>query len=265
MEKKLKRHCQTWTNTAFVAVIVLGSLSHARGQTEAIYKAQFDSANEAYARGEFDLAQTGYQTVLNDRVHFEAEFNLGNAFFKQQKYGLAILHYERARQLTPGHEDLGTNLILANSQISDRIEALPTAGISELWQGVVAPGRYIIWQRLMIAFWTFGFIALAARIFANNLGNRRIWGTVGTSFLVMGIAFSCLSWAALNRITNDQSAIVLVGESPVRSQPGLTGLTLFMVHEGTKISIVQKEEQFTKIELPNGNVGWIESKDMEAI
>ena len=104
--------------------IFVMTISASLGQTEAIYQAQFDSANAAYARGEFSMAQSGYESLLEDRVHFASEFNLGNAFFKQQKFGLAILHYERARQLTPNNEDLETNLTLANSQISDRIEAL---------------------------------------------------------------------------------------------------------------------------------------------
>ena len=245
--------------------IFVMTFSASLGQTEAIYQAQFDSANAAYARGEFSLAQSGYESLLEDRVHFASEFNLGNAFFKQQKFGQAILHYERARQLTPNNEDLETNLTLANSQISDRIEALPTAGISNVWQGIVAPGRHLLWHRLMVLFWTLGFGVLAARLMSQNFGNRRILGTVGTSLLAVGIAFMSLSWSALNRISNDKSAIVLANESPVRSQPGDAGMTLFMIHEGTKVAVIQQDARYTKIKLPNGNVGWIASNDMETI
>jgi SH3-like domain-containing protein len=42
-------------------------------------------------------------------------------------------------------------------------------------------------------------------------------------------------------------------------------MTLFMLHEGTKVAIIQREERYTEIRLPNGNVGWIDSSDMEAI
>jgi hypothetical protein len=167
--------------------------------------------------------------------------------------------------LTPNNEDLETNLTLANSQISDRIEALPTAGISNVWQGIVAPGRHLLWHRLMVLFWTLGFGALAARLMSQNFGNRRILGTVGTSLLAVGIAFMSLSWSALNRISNDKSAIVLANESPVRSQPGDAGMTLFMIHEGTKVAVIQQDARYTKIKLPNGNVGWIASNDMETI
>jgi tetratricopeptide (TPR) repeat protein len=263
MEKQLKN--SIWMVTSILLLLGLSTWNVATCQTEEEYRIKFDSANAAYARGDFKLAQVGYEAILNDRVHFDAEFNLGNTMFKQQQLGLAILHYERAKQLIPNNEDLKTNLILVNSQISDRIESLPTQGIANIWEGIVAPGKHLLWHRLMIVFWTLGFIALASRLMSSDFGNRRIWGTVGTTLLALGIGFMSLSWAAINRIEKEQSAIVLSNESPVRSQPGLDGMTLFMLHEGTKVGVIQKEERYTEIKLPNGNVGWIDSNDMEAI
>ena len=96
-----KEH-MTHRTLGLIGIFVM-TISASLGQTEAIYQAKFDSANAAYARGEFSLAQSGYESLLEDRVHFASEFNLGNAFFKQQQFGLAILHYERARQLTPNN------------------------------------------------------------------------------------------------------------------------------------------------------------------
>ena len=265
MDEQLNNSPRILTLTVCFVACLLAMPHQGWSQSEAEYRAQFDSANAAYARGDFSDAQKAYEIILNDRVHFEAEFNLGNALFKQQKFGEAILHYERARQLTPGNEDLETNLTLANSQISDRIESLPTAGISRLWEGIVAPGRQVLWQRLMIVCWTLGFIALALRILSVDFGNRRIWGTSGASFVAIGVAFMALSWTSLNRISNEKSAVVLANESSVRSQPGSTGMTLFMLHEGTKIAILKQEGEYTKIQLPNGNVGWIQTMDIEVI
>jgi tetratricopeptide (TPR) repeat protein len=264
MDKQLN-YFSIWRVSAALLLIGLSIWNTAICQTEEEYRTEFDSANAAYARGDFELAEAGYEAILNDRVHFDAEFNLGNAMFKQQQLGLAILHYERAKQLIPNNEDLKTNLILVNSQISDRIESLPTEGIANVWEGIVAPGKHLLWHRLMIVFWTLGFIALSARLLSSDFGNRRIWGTAATTLLGLGIGFMSLSWAAVNRINKDQSAIILSNESPVRSQPGPSGMTLFMLHEGTKVGIIQREERYTEIRLPNGNVGWIDSSDMEAI
>jgi uncharacterized protein YgiM (DUF1202 family) len=38
-----------------------------------------------------------------------------------------------------------------------------------------------------------------------------------------------------------------------------------MIHEGTKVAVIQQDSRYTKIKLPNGNVGWIASNDMETI
>jgi hypothetical protein len=40
---------------------------------------------------------------------------------------------------------------------------------------------------------------------------------------------------------------------------------LFILHEGTKVSIKSKLGDWNEIEMEDGNVGWMPSKDMEII
>jgi tetratricopeptide (TPR) repeat protein len=106
------------------------------------FEATFQAANEAYASGDYAAAIAGYESILEDRMHFESEYNLGNAYYKSRDWGSAILHYERATRLSPSNSDVRTNLVLANAQIKDRIESLPSNGILDLWDRIVAPGRF---------------------------------------------------------------------------------------------------------------------------
>lgn len=235
------------------------------GQEALDYQAAFDSANAAYARGEYMEAQAGYETILQDRIHFESEFNLGNAFFKQNALGSAILHFERARQLDPNHDDLESNLTLANSRIQDRIEPIPTSSINDLWLRVIAPGRFKLWMRLLVGTWTLGFAAFALRLWQKEPGSRRLLGTLGGTLLSLSLIFFSLTALTSSRIDSSKSAIIMATETSIRNAPGPNGMTLFVLHEGTKVKILQRERDFWKIELINGNVGWIMASDVTEI
>lgn len=225
----------------------------------------FDSANVAYTEGRYSEAQEGYELIVEEHLHFQSEFNLGNTYFKQGKLGLALLHFERAKQLNPSDSDLENNLILANARVIDRIEALPTAGIEDMWEQLMSPGRYVLWFRLMIVFWTLGFILLAWRIWQSSIGNRRISSTVGGALLAVGIIFICLAYGSSKRIDQSQEGIIMVNQANVLSEPSLSATTLFVLHEGTKVRILQEVDGQYEVVIANGNVGWLTVGSLEEI
>ena len=84
-------------------------------------------ANRLYSEGKFDKAAQLYESVL--KMGYESPelyYNLGNAYFKQQRIASAILNFERAALRNPSDEDIQFNLKLAHSFTVDRIEPIPT-------------------------------------------------------------------------------------------------------------------------------------------
>lgn len=225
----------------------------------------FDSANQAYANGDFATAIAGYESILENRLHFGTEYNLGNAYYKNEDWGPAILHYERALRLSPNDPDVKTNLVLANAQIKDRIEPLPSNGILDVWERIVAPGRFRLWAGCMLVTWTLGFLALAWRIWETRIENRRILGSSAATLVAAGVLSMVMVWSTAQRIESSKAAIIMAVETPVRNQPGASGLTLFMLHEGTKVTVIQRNADHWKVQLANGNVGWLSASDVEEI
>jgi tetratricopeptide (TPR) repeat protein len=249
----------------FVSFIFWGGFS-VSSLAQLDLKQTFEAANQAYADGRYEDAQEGFESILVDHIHFESEFNLGNVFYKQGKLAQSILHYERARKHEPNHSDLRSNLTLANARVMDRIESLPTKGITDIWERIVAPGRHRIWFRFMLFFWTIGFISLALRIWQSKIGNRRILGTVGTTFVGMGLLCALLEQSSASRIECSQEAVVMVNQASVRNEPGsASALTLFVLHEGTKVRLLQQAGDHWEVALLNGNVGWLPASDLEEI
>ena len=233
------------------------------GQTE--IQATFESANAAYTAGQYNEAIAGYESILTDRMHFESEYNLGNAYYKKGAWGQAILHYERAALLSPSNDDVRVNLTLANAQIKDRIESLPSNGILDLWERVTAPGRYQLWARITLFGWTLGFLALAWRLWVTGLENRRLLGSSAAVLIAIALLSMVLARTASLRIDSSKSAIVMAVETAVRNEPGSNGMALFMLHEGTKVTVTERTAQHWKVQLANGNTGWIAAADLTEI
>lgn len=228
-------------------------------------QAQFEAANAAYTAGDYAAALAGYEAILSEHMHFESEFNLGNAHYKLAQWGPAILHYERAALLSPSNADVKTNLALANAKIKDRIESLPSNGILDIWERITAPGRYQLWARIMMLAWTLGFGALAWRIWVVSIENRRLLGSCATLLIAVGLASMLFTRVASLRIESSKSAIVMAAESAVRNEPGFNGMTLFMLHEGAKVRVIERSSNHWKVQLANGNTGWISTEDLTEV
>jgi len=91
--------------TAFV-LLVLGVQADQNGIEEIFFK-----SNESYKQGAFEEAIQGYNQLIDGGLgNGHLFFNLGNAYFRMNKLGKALLNYERARLLLPRDADLNFNL-----------------------------------------------------------------------------------------------------------------------------------------------------------
>ena len=58
----------------------------------------------------------------------------------------------------------------------------------------------------------------------------------------------------------------MVNQASVRNEPGsASALTLFVLHEGTKVRLLQQAGDHWEVALLNGNVGWLPASDLEEI
>src|SRR5882724_4891553 len=73
------------------------------------------AANQLYDSGKFAEAAAAYEKIEPKTAY--VYYNLGNAWFRQGKLGLAILNYERARRLTPRDPDILANLKFAEQRL----------------------------------------------------------------------------------------------------------------------------------------------------
>ncbi|MGL5893074.1 MAG: SH3 domain-containing protein, partial [Bacteroidales bacterium] len=68
-----------------------------------------------------------------------------------------------------------------------------------------------------------------------------------------------------DKLVERNSAIVFASSVSCKSTPAVSGTNLFVLHQGTKVTIKSKLGEWSEIVLSDGNVGWIPSADIMVI
>ncbi len=213
-------------------------------------------ANRAYTAGNYQAAIDAYEKISQDWQAFELEYNMGNAYFKMGLTGQSILHYQRAEKFKPGDTDLQANLQTANAFVVDRIEPLPSLGLDNLWEAATASRRMELWALLACITGLLGAIAWGLRLSFSGLSVRRTAGLTGGFSWILALLFLLLAKSTADRAAVSQEAVLMVQRAEVASEPG-GATTLFILHEGTVFTLLEQREDWLRIRLANGNVGWL--------
>lgn len=246
-------------------VVVEASQAQALSPDEA--EALMDRANRFYQDGAFQEALSDYESIA--AAGFESPdlyYNLGNAYFKVGNLGRSILSYERTLKRKPGDSDASANLALARSLTADEIEPLPRFWVvSALSWWVSLIPRVFLPSLVVLSYLLLGG-GFAVRILTRSPKARSWTGWVLIGSAVALALFGSTLLARDGVVGGTEWGVVLVEEIPVQSAPSPEDdLTLFHVHEGTKVRLDQRTDEWSEVVLEDGRVGWIPSNAVETI
>lgn len=263
---KLNKHITTknlfWIGlikkAVFLAFIVFASLGKASENTT------LDSANAEYAKGNYENAVKLYESIIDKGLEApELYFNLGNAYYRSNNIAYAILNYERAKKLDPDNEDILVNLKLANQKTEDKIDVAPQLFLTEWKDAIVKIMTERAWSIFCIVCITIAFILFSIYVSMQDRMVKQIgfWG--GSVLFVVSILLFFIAKDAYNQTKYSRDAIITSATVTATGSPNENGTKLFILHEGTKVSIIQQEDSWTEIRIANGNVGWVNSKSLK--
>ena len=223
-------------------------------------------ANDAYSLGEYQNALDIYSQIEQQGyVSVKLWYNMANAYYKLQEDGKAILYYEKALKLDPANADVKNNLEIARLKILDKIEVVPefilTTWAKDL-RNMMSSDQWAWFGVVMLV-----ATALLLLVFrhAPKISQRKVaFSLACVTVLVVLVAFIFSINLRVN-VQDNGNAVVLVPVSNVKSAPNSTGGNLFILHEGTKVEVLEQVGQWSKIELSDGRQGWMLSKDFETI
>jgi len=229
-------------------------------------KELIEKGNKEYKSGDFISAINTYQKVIESgSVSPELYFNLGNAYYKANDYAHSILFFERAKRLKPSDDDINFNLKLANSKIVDKIDAMPGLFFVNWWNSAAALFSHTGWAVISIIAFCLMLALFLFYLFGNTLVFRKVSFFSGITFMavfVLSLLFARKEFVLSN---NTDEAIILSPVVNVKSSPDLQATDIFILHDGTKVSITDNIGSWYEIKIPNGNKGWVDRAVFETI
>ena len=226
----------------------------------------WEKAGEAFAAGQWQNALNCYQMIEGEGlVSDDLYYNIGNTFLKLQDNAHAILYYERALKLNPSHADAAHNLEIVRQMTLDKIDEVPdfilVSWFHNLRQGLSANA----W-----AWITLGLLLLAGillTVFRSGAPRslRKVSFILSCIVLVLAIFTFIFSLQQKRAVTRQDSAIVTAPVCSVKSSPAEGGKTVFVLHEGTKVRLLDDVGDWARIEIADGRQGWAQGSTFEVI
>jgi len=226
----------------------------------------FQVANTLYQEGKYEMALERYQEVIQLGLESaDLYYNMGNAAYRSNSIGYAILYFEKTLKLDPSHEDAAHNLEFTSRYRIDTFEEVPELFIRPWIRSFLKKLSERSWSILALLLFILIVNATVVYIFSRKMLLKKIGFFVALiGFFVFILSFS----AALSRhrnIIDPDAAIILSPSVIVRSSPSETGTELFILHEGTKVKINEGLTGWQNIRVMDGREGWIASEDFGSI
>ena len=258
----------------FLLSLALAAVSFAQEPADSLQRVSREAPAEAQAPGEqtaeqlWNKANTAYINgdLLSRGVSsMKLYYNLGNAYFKDDRIGKAILYYNRALRLAPGNDDIRYNLSVAEARTKDNIEDIPEFFFVTWMRDIRHMMGCTAWSLLSLALLAcmlglFLVYLLAQRISLRKAG---FYGTVVAALLFM--LTTSFAVGERREMLDDTSAVVMTASTAVKSSPDKSSTDLFVLHEGTVVTITDRLDGWCEVVIADGKKGWVEGRKIEII
>ena len=243
----------------FLFLIILWTLP-ALAQNESL----FDKANSAYNEGNYEIAIDNYEQILeNGETSAALYYNLGNSYYKLNNLAPSIYYYEKALQLDPNDNDIRNNLAIAQNLVIDDVAAPASSGLFNIWQNSVSIFSFNGWGWAAIIFSFLFAVLFVVYYFSHKTLVKRIMFTISMVCIFLAVFSLIFAFQQKSLVSNNDYAIIFSQEAPVRDEPTMRSSESFFLHEGTKVRVIERYQEWIKFELPNGLQGWMDKKDVK--
>ncbi len=227
---------------------------------------KFRTGSESFSSGNYekalelwmDIYKTGYRSA-------ELEYNIGNAYFKLNNIPGAILFFERAYLLKPGDEDINYNLQIARTLVVDRFEEIPEIFFVRWYNLLALSLSTNTWAKISITTFILCLLFLSMYFYTSKYRFKVLGFWLAVLFIIVSLTSLALTLRNKTMVYDSQKAIIF---SPVvngKSSPDNSGTDLFVLHEGTKVTVDDEVGEWYEIRLSDGNKGWIPANSLEII
>lgn len=239
-------------------------------KTEALSKKSVTAtkamADSAYVQGHYQQAAKLYTALLKQGKNSAVYYNLGNCYYRMEDMTHAVLAYERALKLAPGDEDIRFNLQMAREKTIDKIVPRSEMFFVTWWKALVNMQSADGWAMTAIVSLGMAVVLLLVYLFVEQLWLRKVGFFGGVFAVLLFLLANLLAWQQHRQMQESPGAVVVAPAAVVKSTPAHGGTDLFILHEGTRVDIIDDTmRDWKEVEMADGKRGWIELKLIERI
>ena len=257
IEGSMKKRRSAAKATVLLLLLFLPLSGHA------VTKAEADSA---YIRGQYQQAIKDYEMLLKQGASADLYYNLGNAYYRSENITRAVLNYERALLLSPGDRDVRFNLQIARAKTIDKIVPESEMFFFTWYRSLVSLMSVDAWAWTALIALALLIVLLLVYLFSDRIWLRKVGFFGGFVLLILFALSNLFAWQQKQDLLFRKGAIVISPSVTVKSTPAKNGTDLFILHEGTKVSITDGTMKgWMGIRIADGKEGWIESNMIEEI
>jgi hypothetical protein len=226
----------------------------------------FSKASGLYSSGKYKEALDLWMSIYNTGVRSSSlDYNIANVNFKLNNIPAAILFYERAVLLKPGSEDLRYNLQIARTLVVDKFNEIPELFFTRWYNFVSLSMPTNSWAVISIISFVVCLISLSVYIYSSAYTYKVIGFWVAIMLFIISMLTVSLSIHNRDLVYHNSKAIIFSPQVNGKSSPDISGKDLFVLHEGTKVTIEDAVGSWFEIRLSDGNKGWVPSNSLEKI
>ncbi|HEX2920568.1 MAG TPA: tetratricopeptide repeat protein [Bacteroidales bacterium] len=226
----------------------------------------FNKGVENYSAGNYEEALKIWLNIYETgKRSANLNYNIGNAYFKLGNVPNSILFYERAYLLDPSDDNINYNLEIARSLTVDRFQEIPELFFVKWFNLISLSLHGNTWSIISIIAFVLCLGLLSLFIYSSSYSRKVLGFWLAVVFFVISVSSIFLSLQNRTLVYDSHKAIITMPQVSGKSSPDNSGTDLFVIHEGTKVAMVDKVGDWYEIVLSDGNKGWIPASSLSVI
>lgn len=226
----------------------------------------FEQGNQFYKNADYRAAVTTYHKIEKGGFHSDAlYFNLANAYYKLNEVAPSVYYYEKALKLNPLNEDAKYNLVLANRLTIDQIDEVPKTLLQRFETNFLHKFSIHQWAVISILFSIVTALLFLIYYFSYSSILKRIFFSVSIVTFSLMLLSVLVAYSVLDYAKKNQPAIVFSEKAQIKNAPTFNSEDVFTLHEGTKVIVLDEVDDWYKIKLTDGKIGWIRTSVLKII
>ncbi|MBC7525793.1 MAG: tetratricopeptide repeat protein [Flavobacterium sp.] len=226
----------------------------------------FEKGNQLYKSQNYQEAITNYESILASGKQSAAlYFNLGNCYYKLHKVAPSIYNYEKALQLNPDDNQIQTNLDFARKTTLDDLKIVPKVGFSKIIKEFTSRYHFDTWAWISVGFSFIVLLFFVGYYFSETTVFKRVFFSLMFTTLILLFISLISGFFEKNKYLNEKPAIIFSEKCALKKESKLSSKDLLILHEGTKVFILESVAGWKKVQLTDESIGWIQDNTFKEL